>query len=167
MTLNVIGMTWKSSTNSVCVGCLIEVVGRKFKVNLICLSFEGLDVILRMEWLSNNHVVIECERHNVVFPEVEWLALIFTREALKEMTKGATCFMIVVQVEKKSTVDQIQSIPVVEEYADVFPNEVPKLPSSKDIDFTINLIPRAKSISVTPFRMASRKLAEWKKHKIF
>ncbi|XP_027941048.1 uncharacterized protein LOC114194836 [Vigna unguiculata] len=37
------------STNSMCVGCPIEVVGRRIKVNLICLSLEGLDVILGMD----------------------------------------------------------------------------------------------------------------------
>ena len=39
------------STNSTCVGCLMEVEGRRFKVNLICLPLEGLDVILGMDWL--------------------------------------------------------------------------------------------------------------------
>ena len=37
------------STNSVCMGCPMEVAGRRFKVNLICLPIEGLDVILRMD----------------------------------------------------------------------------------------------------------------------
>ena len=36
-------------TNSVCVGCPTEVAGRRFKVNLICLPMEGLNVILGME----------------------------------------------------------------------------------------------------------------------
>jgi len=34
------------STNFVCFRCPKEVAGRKFRVNLICLSMEGLDVIL-------------------------------------------------------------------------------------------------------------------------
>jgi len=37
------------STNSVCVGYPTKVAGRRFKVNLICLSMEGLDVILGMD----------------------------------------------------------------------------------------------------------------------
>jgi len=47
------------ATSSVCVGCLMKVVGRRFKVNLICLPMEGLDVILGMDWLLGNHVVID------------------------------------------------------------------------------------------------------------
>ena len=37
------------STNLVCVGCSMEVAGRRLKVNLICLPLEGLDVILRID----------------------------------------------------------------------------------------------------------------------
>jgi len=59
------------STNSVCVRCPMEVVGRRFKVNLICLPMEGLDVILGMDWLSSNHIVIGCRRCIVVFPDTK------------------------------------------------------------------------------------------------
>jgi len=34
------------STTFVCVGCPMEVADRRFKVNLICLPMEGIDVIL-------------------------------------------------------------------------------------------------------------------------
>jgi len=37
------------STTSVCVGCPMEVAGHRFKVNLICLPMEGLNVILGMD----------------------------------------------------------------------------------------------------------------------
>ena len=50
------------ATSSVCVGCSMEVAGRRFKVNLVCLPLEGLDVILGMDWLSNNHIIIDCGR---------------------------------------------------------------------------------------------------------
>jgi len=59
------------ATISVCVGCSMEVAGRRFKVNLVCLPLEGLDVILGMDWLSNNHVIIDCGRCSLVFPEHE------------------------------------------------------------------------------------------------
>jgi len=61
------------STNTVCVGCPMEVVGRRFKVNLICLEMECLDVILGMDWLSNNHIVIDYGRHIIVFPNTKGL----------------------------------------------------------------------------------------------
>jgi len=48
------------ATSSVYVGCSMEVAGRRFKVNLVCLPLEGLNVILGMDWLSNNHIMIDC-----------------------------------------------------------------------------------------------------------
>jgi len=60
----------------VCVGCPMEVAGRRFKVNLICLPMEGLDVILGMDWLASNHVVIDCGQRKVVFPDAKRLELI-------------------------------------------------------------------------------------------
>ena len=58
-------------TNLVCTGCSIEVAGHKFKVNLVCLPLEGLDVILGMDWLSDNHVIMDCRLRSVVFPEAD------------------------------------------------------------------------------------------------
>ena len=119
------------STTSVCVGCPIEVAGRRFKVNLICLPMEGLDVILGMDWLASNHVVIDCGQRGVVFSDTEGLELISSNQAEKEIDAGATCFMIVAQMEKKSIAEQISLICVVDEYADVFPDKILELPPSR------------------------------------
>jgi len=151
------------STTFVCVGCPIEVAGRRFKVNLICLPMEGLDVILGMDWLASNHVVIDCGQRRVVFPDAEGLELISSNQAEKEIEAGATCFMIVAQMEKKSTAEKISLIPVVDEYADVFPNEIPELPPSRDVDFTIDPIPGVGPVFMAPYRMAPAELAELKK----
>jgi len=54
----------------------MEMAARRFKVTLICLPMEGLDVILGMDWLSSNHVVIDCGHRRVVFPDTAGLELI-------------------------------------------------------------------------------------------
>jgi len=71
--------------------------------------------------------------------------------------------MIVAHTEKNNTVEKISMIPVVVEYADVFPDEIPEFPPSRDVDFTIDLIPGAGPVSMAPYRMASMELAELKK----
>jgi len=151
------------ATSSVCVGCSMEVAGHIFKVNLVCLPLEGLDVILGMDWLSNNYVIIDCGRRSLVFPEHEGLELISAQRAINEVEAGATYFMIVAHAEKNSTVEKISVIPVVEEYAYVFPDEIPELPPSRDVDFFINLIPGAGPVSMAPYRMAPAELTELKK----
>jgi len=71
--------------------------------------------------------------------------------------------MIVAQAEKMSTVEKISRIPVVDEYADVFPDEIPEFPPSRDVDFSIDLIPGAGPVSMAPYRMTPAELAELEK----
>jgi hypothetical protein len=54
-------------------------------------------------------------------------------------------------------------IPVVCEFPDVFPDELPGLPPDRDVEFAIELIPRTPSISRRPYRMPPNELAELKK----
>jgi len=82
---------------------------------------------------------------------------------VKVLQEGAMCFMVMAKPEKKSVTEMIQSIPVASEYADVFPDEVPGLPPSRDIDFTIDLIPSAGPMPMAPYRMAPTKLPKLKK----
>ncbi|XP_074315225.1 uncharacterized protein LOC141651409 [Silene latifolia] len=54
------------------------------------------------------------------------------------------------------------SIPVVLDFQDVFPDEIPGLPPQRDIDFGIDLKPGTGLISKAPYRMGSKELEELK-----
>jgi len=58
-------------TSSLCARCLVEVERHIFKVNLICLPLQGLDVILGMDWLSANLVPIACQEKKLLFSNSE------------------------------------------------------------------------------------------------
>ena len=53
-------------TSSECARCLVEVEGHVYKVNVICLPLQGLDVILGMDWLSANRVLIDCQEKKLL-----------------------------------------------------------------------------------------------------
>ena len=108
-------------------------------------------MILGMDWLSNNHIIINCGRRNLVFPEHEGLELVSTREAVKVLQEGATCFMVMAKLEKKGAAEMIQNIQVVNEYAYVFSDKVLGLPPSRDVDFTIDLTSGAGPVSMIPY----------------
>jgi hypothetical protein len=57
----------------------------------------------------------------------------------------------------------VKKIPVVCEYADVFPDELSGMPPDRDIEFAIELQPEMAPISKRPFRMPPAELAELKK----
>ncbi|XP_049410606.1 uncharacterized protein LOC125873772 [Solanum stenotomum] len=56
----------------------------------------------------------------------------------------------------------MESIPVVQEFPDVFPEDLPGVPPVRDIDFSIDLEPGTKPISIPPYRMAPAELKELK-----
>ena len=51
---------------------------------------------------------------------------------------------------------------VLQEFKDVFPDEIPWLPPKRDIDFTIELVPGAAPVSKTPYRMSTPEILELK-----
>ena len=57
----------------------------------------------------------------------------------------------------------LASIPVVCEFLDVFPEDLPRLSPDRDVEFSIEFEPSTAPISRRPYRMAPRELAEMKK----
>ena len=56
----------------------------------------------------------------------------------------------------------LEGIPVVCEYSDVFPEELPGMPPDRDVEFVIELQPGTAPISRRPYRMTLSELAELK-----
>ena len=54
-------------TFDVCLNCPVEISGRTFLIDLICLPLSQIDVILGMDWLSSNHVLLNYFDKTVVF----------------------------------------------------------------------------------------------------
>nr|GFC62683.1 putative reverse transcriptase domain-containing protein [Tanacetum cinerariifolium] len=61
---------------------------------------------------------------------------------------------------KKSDEKRIEDIPVVREFPNVFPDDLPGLPPIRQVDFQIDLIPRATPVARTPYRLAPSKMQE-------
>ncbi|WMV38364.1 hypothetical protein MTR67_031749 [Solanum verrucosum] len=56
----------------------------------------------------------------------------------------------------------IQSIPVVSDFLEVFPDDLPGVPPKRGIDFDIDILPDTRPISTPPYRMALVELKELK-----
>jgi hypothetical protein len=57
---------------------------------------------------------------------------------------------------------EIQDIPVVCEFPDVFPEDLPGLPPERDVEFVIELKPGTAPVSRRSYRMPPNELAELK-----
>jgi hypothetical protein len=58
--------------------------------------------------------------------------------------------------------NRIHDIPVVREFQDVFPQELPGIPPYREIEFTIDLIPGTSPIAQAPYKMGPKELVELK-----
>ena len=75
------------------------------------------------------------------------------------------CQIYAIQVgyaETKDKMATLDNLPVIKEFADVFPEEIPGLPPKRDIDFTIELLPGVAPVSRAPYRMSVPELTELK-----
>jgi hypothetical protein len=80
----------------------------------------------------------------------------------KYCRKGCPLYAIQVLELVGDDKPSLEDHPTLREYRDVFSEEVPSLPSIRDIDFSIELAPRAMQVSRTPYRMRTPELVELK-----
>ncbi|XP_052723068.1 uncharacterized protein LOC108318967 [Vigna angularis] len=113
----------------------------------------------------------DCGKKELVFPDEEEEELFVTLGQLKEdIMEGASCFLIMTHEDQEfGRLEQERwsssghkGRSVVDEFPDVFPEEIPGLPPPREVKFTIDLVTMAAPISVQPYRMPPVELAELK-----
>ncbi|XP_075080200.1 uncharacterized protein LOC142165736 [Nicotiana tabacum] len=77
------------------------------------------------------------------------------------ITKGCLYHLVRV-IDTTAEVTSIQSVPVVNEFPDVFPDELPGIPPDRIIDFGIDVVPDTQPMSIPPYRIAPAELRELK-----
>ncbi|GKE89980.1 hypothetical protein Tco_1567455 [Tanacetum coccineum] len=92
----------------------------------------SFDVVIGMDWLSKYHARIIYDEKVVHIP-----------------INGET--LIIRVMEKKSDEKQLEDIPVVREFPEVFPEDLPSLPPVCQVEFQIDLIPGAKTVARSPY----------------
>jgi hypothetical protein len=137
----------------------LKIRGVHFVASLIVLESKGIDVILRMDWLSKHKVFIDCAKKSVKLTTLDGKELEFISEPVVT-AKGVANHAKVNQLDAS----QGSEVPVVNEFPDVFPEELPGMPPDRDIEFVTELKPGAAPIYKTPFRMTTLELAELKEN---
>jgi len=107
-------------------------------------------------------ILIDCQKKRLLFPDSEVPELLSSRGVVKELQDGAQCYIFFTHLELKKEGTTLV-IPVVQEFEDVFPDEVPGLPPSREVEFSIDLVPGTGAVSMAPNRMALAELVELKK----
>ncbi|KAH0672776.1 hypothetical protein KY290_026933 [Solanum tuberosum] len=87
--------------------------------------------------------------------------IISSIRASKLVVQGCLAYSAYIR-DVEIEVPSIWSIPVVSQFSEVFPNDLPGRPPDRDIDFCIELEPGTRPISIPPYRMAPAELRELK-----
>ncbi|KAL0549938.1 hypothetical protein IC582_014433 [Cucumis melo] len=154
--------------------CQIEIAGHVIEVTLIVLDMLDFDVILGMDWLAANHASIDCSRKEVTFNPPSMASFKFKGGGSKSLPQVISAIraskllsqgiwgILASVVDTREADVSLSSEPVVRDYPDVFPEELPGLPPHREVEFAIELEPGTVPISRAPYRMAPAELKELK-----
>ncbi|KAL0401651.1 UNVERIFIED_CONTAM: Transposon Ty3-G Gag-Pol polyprotein [Sesamum latifolium] len=160
--------------NRVVRSCPVVVEGVTLYADLIVINLKEFDVILGMDWLASNHAVVDCQTKEVAV-EINGqmkTVIVGERKVIPNcLISAVTAFLIkegcetyLASVHDATKVSPgVLEVPVVREFFDIFPEELPGLPPHREVDFEIETIPGAAPISIAPYIMAPSELKELKK----
>ncbi|GKA94648.1 reverse transcriptase domain-containing protein [Tanacetum coccineum] len=129
------------STNTVIQGATLTLLNQPFEIDLMPIKLGSFDVVIGMDWLSKYHARIICDEKVVHIP-----------------INGET--LIIRVMEKKSDEKRLEDIPVVKEFLEIFPEDLPSLPSVRQVEFQIDLIPGITLVARAPYRLAPLEMQE-------
>ncbi|GKF70142.1 hypothetical protein Tco_0203199 [Tanacetum coccineum] len=96
----------------------------------------SFEIIIGMDWLTKYHAMIVCDEKLVQIP--------YGNETLISAKKE----------EDKSEGKQLKDVPIVRDFPEVFPKDLPGLPPAQPVEFQIDLIPAAAPVARAPYRLA-------------
>ncbi|GJS44689.1 putative nucleotidyltransferase, ribonuclease H [Tanacetum coccineum] len=139
----------------------------------------SFDAIIGMDWLAKYQAVIVCAEKIVRIPwrnktliihgdgsnqgNVTRLNIISCTKTQKYMEKGFPIFLAHVtakEVEDKSEKKRLEGVPIVRDFPEVFPEDLPGLPPTRQVEFQIDLVPGAAPVARAPYRLAPSEMKE-------
>ncbi|GJY78109.1 putative reverse transcriptase domain-containing protein [Tanacetum coccineum] len=165
--------------NTILMGCTLNFLNHPFNINLMPVEMGSFDVIIGMDWLSKYSAVIDCAKKIVRIPSGSEilivrgdgcseghrtrLNIISCTKVQKYLLKGSHVFLAHVttkEIEDKSEKKRLEDVPIVKDFPDVFPEDLPGLPQTRQVEFQIDLVPGAAPVARAPYRLAPSEMKE-------
>ncbi|GJR56238.1 putative reverse transcriptase domain-containing protein [Tanacetum coccineum] len=159
------------STNTILRGCTLNLLNHLFKIDLMPIELGTFDVVVGMDWLVNQDAVIICGKKVVHIPVknktlviegdrgASRLKIISCIKASKYIERGHQLFVAHV-TEKEPKEKRLEDVPVIRDFPEVFPDDLPGLPPPRQVEFKIELVPGAAPVARAPYRLAPSELKE-------
>ncbi|GKB76531.1 putative reverse transcriptase domain-containing protein [Tanacetum coccineum] len=138
-----------SETNIVLRGCTLGLLGHPFGIDLMPVELGSFDIIIGMDWLAKYHALTVCDEKIVHIPYGD--------------EKGCQVYLAQVTSKKneyKSEDKRLEDVPIVREFPEVFPKDLPGLPPGRQVEFQIDLVPGVAPIARAPYRLTPAELQE-------
>ncbi|GJS84702.1 putative reverse transcriptase domain-containing protein [Tanacetum coccineum] len=166
-----------SETNIVLRGCTLGLLGHPFDIDLMLVELGSFDVIIGMDWLAKYHALIVCDKKVVRITYGDELLIIrgdncdsgsklniiSCSRTQKYIEKGCQVYLAHVTSKKandKSEEKRLEDVPIVREFPEVFPEDLPGLQPARQVEFEIDLVPGAAPVARAPYRLAPAKMQE-------
>ncbi|GJS81531.1 putative nucleotidyltransferase, ribonuclease H [Tanacetum coccineum] len=165
--------------NTILMGCTLDFLNHPFNINLMPVEMGSFDAIIGMDWLSKYSVVIDCAKKIVRIPSGSEILIvrgdgcseghrtrlnvISCTKVQKYLLKGSHVFLAHVttkEIEDKSEKKRLEDVPIVKDFPDVFPEDLPGLPQTRQVEFHIDLVPGAAPVARAPYRLAPSEMKE-------
>ncbi|GKB00828.1 putative reverse transcriptase domain-containing protein [Tanacetum coccineum] len=122
-----------SKTNVILRGCRLRLLGHPFDIDLMPVELGSFDVIIGMDWLARYHAVIVCDVKIIHIPYGDETLIIQGDDCDNEITSKKT--------EDKSGEKRLEDMPIIQEFLEVFPEDLSRLPPARKVEFQIDLVP--------------------------
>ncbi|GJT55399.1 putative reverse transcriptase domain-containing protein [Tanacetum coccineum] len=133
-------------TNTILKGCTLNLVNHIFEIDLMPIELGTFDVIIGMDLLVKHDAVIVCGEKVVRIPYgnktltvesdkgMSRLKVISYIKARKYVERG--CHLFLAHVTKKKLKEkQLEDVPIIHDFPEVFPNDLPGLPPPRQVEF--------------------------------
>jgi hypothetical protein len=131
----------------------VTLAERDFPTNMIVLRGQDIDVILGMNWLAQHKAILNTDMRTIMLSYGQEEVLLSIPISTTAKPFGRVY---------EAIIPEIQDIPVVCEFPNVFLEDLPGMPLERDIEFVIELKPGTTPVSRRSYRMPPNELAELK-----
>ncbi|GKB45151.1 hypothetical protein Tco_0890093, partial [Tanacetum coccineum] len=132
------------------------VLGRRFDTSYLTGRYGVSDKSLRVKKVvaysypnSRANYVIRGDQSGT--PNINYSSV--TRAQQKYIKRGCCTFLAHI-TEKKSEERGLEDVPIVHDFPEVFPEDLPGLPPPRQVEFQIKLVPGASPVARAPYRLA-------------
>ncbi|GKD98172.1 putative reverse transcriptase domain-containing protein [Tanacetum coccineum] len=133
--------------NNILKGCTLNFLNHPFNINLMPVELGSFDAIIGMDWLAKYQTVIVCAEKIV--------RILWRNETLIIHSDGRfpifLAHVTAKEVEDKSEKKRLEDVPIVQDFPEVFLEDLSGLPLTRQMDFQIDLVPGAAPVAWAPY----------------